>query len=257
MPKHLLVILLAMLCGNATLASAQTNWDRVSRFQFDWNGHPNVQVSLEIPTQWDAPGDFTLIRIHVSGRKEFVLRNNNGWVKYASEAASVSPGLLKRKNLLTSQYVLVQEASDHRRALLFLFGYSYASSPGSLDVVELSEAGEPHVVLHREEFGLEDVIDLDGDGVAEVVGFPCLSQLFGNGLETYDPLNVYKLADANGGDAKLSIPLSKSYNINHYYGWAGVRCSENIAVVLHPPKGGKPVIVSVKEAEKMTGAGRQ
>jgi len=257
MPKRLIVILLATLCGSAALAHAQTNWATVSTFRFDWNGHANVQVSLEVPAQWSDPGDFTRIRIHVPGRKEFVLRNDNGWVKYSSEAASIMPGLLKRKNLVNSNYVLALDASDQNRTLLFLLGYSYASSPGSLDVMEISETGDPRVVLHREEFGLTDVIDLDADHVAEIVGFPCLSQEFGNGLETYDPLNVYKLAETKGEEAQLSIPLSRSYNMKHYYGWAGAKCSEDIAVVLHPPKGGKPIIVSTKEAERITGGGQQ
>jgi hypothetical protein len=256
MPRPLVVFLLAFLCGNAASAFTQTAWKRVSTFQFEWNGHANVQVSLEIPTQWNDPGDFTRIRIHVPGQKEFVLRNDNGWVKYASEAASISLRLLKRKNLVTSQYVMALDASDHSRTLLFLLGYSYASSPGSLDVLELSDRGEPQVVLHRDEFGLEDLIDLDADHVAEIVGFPCLSQEFGNGLATYDPFNVYKLAESKGADAQLSIPLSKTYNLKNYYGWAGAKCSEDFAVVLRPPKGGKPIVVSTKEAERITGGDR-
>jgi hypothetical protein len=50
----------------------------------------------------------------------------------------------------------------------------------------------------------------------------------------------------------LSLPLSKTYNLKYYYGWAGAQCSEDIAVVLHPPKGGKPRVMSTKEAEKLT-----
>jgi hypothetical protein len=54
--------------------------------------------------------------------------------------------------------------------LLVLFGYSYASSPGSPDVLEVSKDGRPAVVFHRNEFGLSDLRDLDGDGLAEIVG---------------------------------------------------------------------------------------
>jgi hypothetical protein len=173
-------------------------------------------------------------------------------VKYASEAASILPDLLKRRNVVPSQYVLALNATANGQTLLFLLGYSYASSPGSLDVIELSQAGQPHVILHRKELGLADVRDLDADGIAEIIAFPCLSQEFGNGLLTYDPLNVYKLATTADGDAKLSIPLSKSYNQEHYYGWAGAQCSEDFAVVLHPSKGRKPIVLSTKEAERIT-----
>ena len=109
---------------------------------------------------------------------------------------------------------------------MFLFGYSYASSPGSLDVLEVSNKGQPGIVLHRDEFGLKEIRDLDGDGLADIVGYPCLSQAWGNGLLTYDPFNVYKLGASPALPANLSLPLSKSYNLKHYYGWAGAKCSE-------------------------------
>jgi len=169
---------------------------------------------------------------------------------YGSDESSLSPKLLK-PNLVRSDYVLARKASENR-TLLFLFGHSYASSPGSLDVLEISKDGEAGVVLHREEFGLMELRDLDGDAVAEVVGYPCLSQVWGNGLLTYDPYNVYKLGNSPADPAVLSLPLSKSYNLKHYYGWAGANCREDIAVVLHPPNGGKPVVVSAKEAQSMT-----
>jgi hypothetical protein len=107
-------------------------------------------------------------------------------------------------------------------------------------------------VFHRDEFGLSDLRDLDGDGLAEIVGYPCLSQEYGNGLLTYDPFNVYKLSNIPAVAAKLSLALSKSYNLKHYYGWAGAECSEKFAIVLHPPRGGKPLVVTATEAERMT-----
>ena len=231
-------------------ASAQTKWKQVSSFQFNWNGHANVQITLEIPYPWSDPGDFTRIRIRVPGRKEFVLNNKTGWVKNVSEDAGQLPRTLA-KNAVHSNYVLALKVAEDRTAL-FLFGYAYASSPGSLDMLELSTDGQPRVVLHRDELGLKDVRDLDADGVAEVVGYPCLSQQFGNGLLTYDPFNVYKLGEHPANPASLSLPLSKAYNLKHYYGWAGPQCREDVAVVLHPPKGKKPVIMGTKEAKKLT-----
>ena len=69
---------------------------------------------------------------------------------------------------------------------------------------------------------------------------------------TYDPFNVYKLGTSAAVPANLSLPLSKTYNLKHYYGWAGAICSEDVAVVLHSPKGGKPVVVTTKEAQRLT-----
>jgi hypothetical protein len=247
-------LIAATILSIAGLSRAQNAWKRVSSFTFDWNERKSVQVVLDIPASWTDPGDFTRVRIRVPGQKEFTVVNGNGWVKYGSDVARASPEIRKATNLANSKYVLALKATD-KRTLLFLLGYSYASSPGNLDVLELSDDGHPRVVLHREEFGLLDVRDLNDDGVAEVIGYPCLSQEFGNGLETYDPLNVYRLGTTSGVPATLSESLSKDYNLKHYFGWVGIKCSEDFAVVLHPPKGGKPRVMTTKDAEKLTGSG--
>lgn len=250
MNGYRLVLIISFASIALVATPAQTKWTQVSSFRFNWNQHTNAQITLEIPYPWSDPGDFTRIRIRVPGRKDFILTNKNGWVKYASEDASLPKALLA-KNLARSSHVLALKVAENRTAL-FLFGYAYASSPGSLDVLELSADNQPRVVLHRDELGLQDVRDLDADNTAEVVGYPCLSQEFGNGLLTYDPFHVYKLGGHSGVAATLSLPLSKAYNLKHYYGWAGAQCREDVAVVLHPPKGKKPVIMSTKEAEKLT-----
>jgi hypothetical protein len=208
-----------------------------------------VTIIIEIPVNWKGAGDFTRIRIRVPRRKEFVLTNKDGWIKYLSKDAELSPEL-RKTNLVPSEYVFAMKAGENR-TLLFLFGWPYGSSPGSLDVLEVSNNGQPRVVLHRDELGLKELHDLDGDGLAEVVAYPCLSQEWGDGVLTYDPFNVYKLGRSPATPAKLSLSLSKTYNLEHYYGWAGAECREDFAVVLHPPKGGKPVVVTSKEARRM------
>jgi len=253
--KHRLIFALVILSVVWVQVSAQTKWSRVSSFKFNWDNHPDVRVTLEIPTSWNDPGDFTRILISVPGKQLFVLTNKEGWVKYAAQEAVVSPEVAK-KNVVDSEYLLALRATGHDRLLLFLIGYAYASSPGTLDVIEISPSGQPRVILHRDELGLAGFHDLDGDDVAEIVGRPCLSQVFGNGLITYDPLHVFKLAVEPGGRAMLSLPLTKSYNLAHYYGWAGPVCSEKYAVVLHPPKGGRPVVTTLEKAEQMTASGK-
>ena len=219
------------------------------------NGPPNVRITLEnsLPHGTISRHGFTRIS-HSSSwtQRNLSLSNTSGWVNFHSDTAMITPTVLKMKNLAGSKYVLALSASQKNRTLLFLLGYSYASSPGSLDVVELPQVGAPRRVLHRDELGLVDVRDLDGDGIAEIVTRPCLSEVFGNGLQTYDPLHVYALAKEAGDAAALSLPLSKDYNIKHYYGWAGPSCSEKFAVVLHPPRGGKPFITTTQKAQELT-----
>jgi hypothetical protein len=248
------LLLLGLLIALAVRpAASETSRKQVSSFQFDWDHHGLANFIFELPSAGDYGGaDFTRIRVQVPGQKEFILADKDGWVDY-SHGASVSTKL--PKTLTPSDRVLALKVAANR-TLLFLFGYGYASSFGRIDVLEISEAGKPRVVIHRKEFMLEEVRDLDGDGLAEVVGKSCMSQGWGNDLLTYDPFNIYKLNPISGGPAHLSLQLSERYNLKHYYGWAGPECSEDIAVVLHPPKGGKPIVVSKQVAEKMT-AGNQ
>ena len=250
MKKTRVLLALALSLVISSSLFAQTKWRQIETFKFDWDGHKDVQIILEHPVMRSAPGDFTRVRIHVPNQKEFTIVNSYGWVPYGSDEASMSPSSWKLKNLVPSKHVLGLEVGKNRTAL-FLLGYIYASSPGSLHIVEISDSGQPRVVLHRVEFGLEDVRDLDGDSVAEIVGFPCLSQEFRDGLLTYDPFNVYKLGTESATKASLSLVLSKAYNLKHYYGWAGAQCSEKIAVVVHPPRGGKPLVMSTEKAEEL------
>ncbi len=243
---HALLLYILILFARA--ATAQTDWRQVSEFTFNSGSHPNIRVVLSVPFSWKNPGDFTRVTVQVPGRTPAVFINETGWVKYATDATSE---VKKNKNLVSSEYVLTLRASPNR-ILLFLVGYVYASSPGSLDVLEISKDGDTRRVLQRTELGLKEVRDLDGDGLTEIVGYPCLSEEWGNGLLTYDPFNVYRLSSAPGGTATLSVSLSKSYNLKHYYGWAGPECSDKIVVVLHPPKGGRPILVTAKEAQELT-----
>ena len=233
------------------MSYAQAKWRTVSTLKFDWNGRSGVRIIFEIPENRTKPGDFTRIRIQVPGEKELVRKNDDGWVKFRSTAAETSVQIRRIKNLLPSDYVLAVNAAEGRMMLL-LVGSAYASSPGSLDVIELPTSAAPRVVLHKQELGLRELKDLDGDGKVELVTYPCLSQEFGPGLLTYDPFNVYELAGSPGEHAEISLPLSKNYNIAHYYGWAGVNCSEKLAVVLHPSGNRKPLIMKTEDAEKMT-----
>ena len=70
--RKMLVLLLV------TSASAQTKWKAVDNFRFDWDGHHDVRVTLELPTNWDEGGEFSRVRIRVPGQKEFVLKDDVG-----------------------------------------------------------------------------------------------------------------------------------------------------------------------------------
>ncbi len=241
--------LLFALVALTSSGHAQAHWNQVASFRTEWDSHKQVQFSLSIPNDWDAGGDFSKVVISVPGKKDFTLITDEGWVRYASEMASISPSLSKRSNLFNSDYMLAANVAQGK-TFVFLFGYTYASSPGALDVLELLPSGEPFRVLHIENFLTEDLRDLDGDGTAEIIGLPCSTEEWGNGLETYSPFNVYSIAKSSR--AVLSLQLSRKYTLDHYYGWAGAQCTDKFSVVMHPPGGGKPLVVTTPKAEALT-----
>lgn len=251
------LVVAALLSTLGSVGFAQVTWEQVASFRYTWlPGRPAVHFTVENPRPFEGSGDFARIRIRVQGRQTFTLIRKDGWVTLDSASADLLPAV-RKSNLVHNDYVLFLPAQGQDRVLAFLFGWAYASSPGSLDVIELTPDGDPKHILHKDNLGFLALEDLDGDGTAEIVGYPCMSQVWGNGLQTYDPFHVYQLSPVKGGKATLSVALSKTYNLKHYYGWAGPDCREDIAVVPHPPGGGKARIMKSAEAERLTGGGQQ
>lgn len=253
-PKYVL-FLLSLLSPLATIC--QTQWQHVETVTYDWNhDHKPFTLVLELPKNWDAGGDYSRLRILTPNGKYFTFTDTEGLTTLSQALGSnwAAPHLaaLLGNNPVPSHYLLFLPMDSHSEKpfLLLLFGWPYGSSPGSLHAISL-EKGVPREILHREEFQVRDYLDLNGDGNPEIVGWPCLSQAYGAGLTTYDPFWVFTLPRDGLGLAHISIPLSKKYNLEHYYGWAGSKCSEKLAVVLHPPGGGKPIIMNARKAEKL------
>jgi hypothetical protein len=156
--------------------------------------------------------------------------------------------------LVNSEYLYCASVpfGKTERTLLFVIGWAYASSPGSVHVIELENNRAPVVVFRNDEFEITDLIDLNGDGRPEIVGRPCLSQEWGDHILTYAPSHVYTFPSGIAEKAAFSEVLSRRYNTQHSYGWAGKDCSDKLAVVLHPPGGGKPRIMEARDAEKLS-----
>jgi len=233
----------------ATAAKETVEWTAVEEFDFDWLGKGTpAHFKLERHTGQQEPSRLT---IQIKGHKDFVLSNDDGWVEYETDFQPQENFLKINKNLGTSKFVLFLKVTNGLPPFAFLTSLDYASDPERLHVIGL-DVGDPKL-LFNQIFHLAQLDDLDGDGMKEMVGLPCFSQSWSDNLLTYDPLHVYKLETTPKPELKLSLPLSQDYNLKHYYGWAGPDCSEDLAVVLHPPGGGKPVIMKTEEAKKMLG----
>jgi len=223
------------------------DWGVAEEFDFDWQGngqpaHFKIEQSQDEQT--------SRLTISIKGQKEWVLENDDVWEEFARDFLKEEDFLKKNRNLAASKYAFSLAPSPSARPWILLVTPQYGSDPGTLFVLALDSSGHPAIIL-KTTLHIKEFRDLDGDGVAEIAGQPCFSQSWSDNLLTYDPLHVYKLESTPKPELKLSLPLSKDYDLKHYYGWAGPDCSEDLAVVLHPPGGGKPVIMKTEEAKKM------
>jgi len=238
----------------AVSASAQSqkrpkDWAIAEEFDFDWQGN-SQPAHFKIEQSQDE--QISRLTISIKGQKEWVLENDDVWEEFARDFLKEEDFLKKNRNLAASKYAFSLAPAPSARPWIFLVTPQYGSDPGSLFVLALDSSSRPAIIL-KTTLHIKELRDLDGDGVAEIVGQPCFSQSWSNNLLTYDPLHVYKLESKPKPELKLSLPLTKDYNLKHYYGWAGPECSEELAVVLRPPGGGKPVIMKTEEAKKMLG----
>jgi hypothetical protein len=218
-------------------------------FDFNWLGDG---VPAHFKIQQGPAEQRSRLTIHIPYQPDFVLDNDDVWDEFKNDFLREETFLRRHKNLAASKYAyaLSPAVSGDIRPLVFLVTAAYGSDPGNLFVLALDSSHHPKLIL-KTTFHITEFSDLDGDGVSEIAGEPCFSQTWGNDLWTYDPLHVYKLKTTPEPELKLSLPLTQEYNLKHYYGWAGPDCSEELAVVLHPPGGGKPVIMKEKEAERL------
>lgn len=247
MGKYLLMLL--MLTPPSIHQPAEAKWATLETATFQWVHGRTYQLSLEKSGSEDQA--HVRLRIKVPGRHDFTLVVPGDVAKLSEVTGDQK---LTQDNLLESTYLyLTPKLKDHLgRPMLVMFGWAYGSDPGSLHVLSLDRSGYPTNVFSSETFELAAIKDLDGDGISELVGKHCLSQLWGTCFSTYDPFSVYRLSQTTSGKARLSLPLSRKYDEKNYYGWAGPTCSEEIAVVLCAPRG-KPKIMSANEAKRLYG----
>lgn len=223
----------------------------ITRLDYRWEPHrPPYHFLLEFPNYPEGPDGVTRLTIVMPNGHMFSVDYLDPFDKI-SDAFIVHSALAE--NLARSEYFYFSPLLRNKwgTPALMLFGYAYASSPGTLDIYELDSLGVPRRVFHRN-FSLVAIQDLSHDGHYELIGKHTISQMWGKCFLTYDPFTVYSLPSSGTGQATLSLKLSRSYNLKHYYGWAGPNSSEKLTVVLCA-KGGKPLIMSARKAERLYG----
>lgn len=253
--KTTLVAVWLTLSFFACVASGRDQYRRVEAVTYDWgHNHRPYTFILDRPQNWNTGGDWTRLTILAPDGKSFIYEDKDGLTEYSDELPWILPQLtvlVQRNPIHSTRLLFLPFSKDPSKPfLLFVFGWAYGSSPGSFRVIGLVK-GSPRLILYRSEFQMVGYKDVNRDGYPEIIGLPCLSQEWGDHLLTYDPYWVFSLPHAGTGNARLSLALSKAYNEQYLYGWAGPNCTERLAVVLHPPGGGKPVIMNASAAEKL------
>lgn len=239
--------------GAASSSAKGVKWKTVQKLTYDWAGNGGeYQFALFIPDPWDDAGDFTRLQVTHRGKVVYDLTDPSGLVGYENEIEGEMKSSAKN-NLISSPYLLmIPRVGKTDTPMLLVFGWAYGSSPGSVRIITLAKDGTPKDALYLENFMVTAFSDLNHDSRMELVGKKCFSQGFGHDLLTYDPISVFRFGDTPDAPMTLDLSLTEDYNKKYYYGWAGPECREDMAVVLHPPGKGKPVILPTKEAEALS-----
>ena len=187
-------------------SSAAPVWNTVEQVSYPWTGAQNYVFTVEAAAPTASGGgaveDSPELRITGPRHTSLVVSVSGGLV---TKSQGVSRQSLLKDDLLSSQYLYLSPrlvGQNHAPALI-VFGWAYASDPGSIRVIALDASGRAHVAFASDTFLLEDIVDLDGDGIDELVGRPSLSQKFGGCLETYDPFAVYRFFQHSTTDRAL------------------------------------------------------
>jgi hypothetical protein len=222
-----IAVVLAFACG-AGAAPKPSAGALVESSAFTWSPGRSP-YDLRIEGRPDIDAGHPVLRIVGPGGERLVVKAGGGLVPYAE--GLLDPIASHSGQAVKSRYVYANAALRDRQGqpMVAVFGYAFASDPGAVRVIGLDGAGRPRVLLRQETFALAEVRDLDGDGVAELIGRRRLSQTSGECRTTYDPFAVYRLDAGPAARFRYSEGLSRRYNLAHYV-WAGPAAHEDIAV---------------------------
>ena len=135
----------------------------VEEFQFI-TGYDTLRIITEMIPDWEDPGDYLALKILNRNNKVLLFHFNiDGWVKF-DDYYEVPLAILEQ-NQLDSDKLLMIEVNG--KSYLFMFGYMYASSPGIVSIIELSDAP---TLLFNKEFYIKSIEDVNEDDYLDILG---------------------------------------------------------------------------------------
>jgi hypothetical protein len=220
--------------------------------QARWPSGDTQTVSVERSSEHQP----ARVRVHAEGREDFIIS-----IPAGIDRLSARPTFSKQRshNAVPASYVFFPKAFvSSGNVIAIVTGLAAASDPGSLHAIALNPGEVPSLVLAADMLALADVVDLDRDGVPEIVGKHSLSQIWGPPdkqdrlcFATYDPFAIYRVGRSMHEKATYSLALSELYNRKYYAGWVGPDSSEDWTVVRCGPGG--PRIMRAADAIRLFG----
>lgn len=139
----------------------------IETVHYDFNGDKrNDTIKIERIVDWGDPGDFHKITISLSGKGENVFFNSGGWIAIGDYELQFVKDFVS-KSIVPSEYISLQRVSS-TDILLFCFGYVYASQPGLLSVINITNNDDSRLIFN-DNYYLYKFEDFDNDGVKDIV----------------------------------------------------------------------------------------
>lgn len=227
-------VTLLLLCQSlflpldSTVAQGQVSgaWQLIESTSFDWNGNGLPETFEVYGAMFDSDKDnLHHLRILEGDSLRLAVYDQGGFTTLKIGLYGERRQERLGPNLLESNYLLVPQNGPtyHDRPLLLLFGFPYASSPGSLRILGIDVADRPAELGYLEVFDLCDFQDLDGDGQPELCGFEDGSESFGLSdgrlAFTYEPKAVFRLHEGPPPTLRADKVLTKRINLEQGFGW--------------------------------------
>jgi hypothetical protein len=209
----------------ALSAQQPAGWRPIEEVRVPWGARgATSRAIVEQDSTSESP---VRVRIETPGQPPLIVSPPGGAVAIARARDSI----FGADNLLASRYLYASpKLRDARGSLrVLVFGYSFASAPGSMYVVARDADGRPRTSWSSESFVPTAIVDVDRDGHAELVGVHSLAQTFGRCYRTYDPYAVYRFRAA--GPPAYDERLSRSYTSARLGGWRGRAGREDWVIV--------------------------
>lgn len=166
--------------------------------------------------EWTDPGDFQKIEIKLSNKDFYEIYNLGDWINLNNEQLK----LFGKSNIVKTDRFLITEI-EKGRIVMIIFGWQYASSPGNISIIDLTNGNiKP---LFNKLFEFISLEDIDNNNVKEIIGLSfyretcCYSDSVSWGF-TYMPYHVLKIEKDT---VQIDLHLTEEYNYKNYVGYFG------------------------------------